>query len=118
MGRHYGITWLFLAALGVSPSADGQIWAEIDDAGTLPGTSQRTRGAGILDYVLGDTSADDVVDMYCIQITDPINFSAWTDASGGGSAEFDTMLWLFENLKSDSPRRGDRRCRPSSTNRP
>ena len=89
MRRRYEKTWFLLAILSFQPPANGQIWVEpVDaDAGTLPGTSQRTRGAETLDFILGRTSPDDVVDMYCIQITDPSGpiRSASSSASGDAS---------------------------------
>ncbi len=95
MQCRFEITWLLLAALGVSPTSNGQTWTEVGDAAELPGTAQRTRGAGPLEFIQGTIASDDLVDVYCIRISDPAGFSAWTDERNGGAAEFDTMLWLF-----------------------
>ena len=50
-------------------------------------------------HINGGTGGGDIQDMYQIMITNPQGFSAWTsgDQGGaGGSASFDTQLWLFD----------------------
>ena len=97
-----------LAALFLSPdaSAFGPDWDEIGDAGQTPATAQRLWGAGSLASIsgrLGLVAArgdddDDLQDMYLLRLEQPtlITFSASTDGDLGGSADFDTRLWLFD----------------------
>jgi hypothetical protein len=40
----------------------------------------------------------DFEDVYLIRITEPTLFQAHTDSAGGGSADFDTQLWLFSAI--------------------
>lgn len=56
-------------------------WAESGDAGDLVGTAQNTLGSGALTTITGTLSSSpffngDPVDMYCINIPDPMAFSA------------------------------------------
>ncbi len=78
---------------------NGGTWVEIDDAGALPADAQSATGVGRIEHIVGETSGDGV-DLYRIMITDPLGFSAWSsgDQGGaGGSAAFDTQLWLLDS---------------------
>ncbi|HEY7536184.1 MAG TPA: hypothetical protein VH878_09620, partial [Thermodesulfobacteriota bacterium] len=61
-------------------------WTELGDAGALPGTAQSTQGAGpgSLTSINGSLSDLDQEDMFVIQVTDPLAFSATTVGTGGG----------------------------------
>ena len=81
----------------------GPEWVEQGDAGSLPNGSQVVSGSGALGKISGAlegaltiTGEADFVDMYLIYIDDPRNFSATTTFLGGGSAQFDSQLWLFK----------------------
>jgi hypothetical protein len=78
-----------VAGLAFAATAQAQVWTEVGDAMDLtPG--QITVGSGPLTQIDGGLTANDV-DLFCIFITDPANFSATTI----GGATFDTQLWLF-----------------------
>lgn len=74
-----------------------------DDAGSLPGGAQITFGGGLIQSIVGDLGGIkglsgeglDLEDMYLILIKDPAEFSATTVLELGGSANFDTRLFLF-----------------------
>ena len=70
-------------------------WSEVNDAGPLPDSSQKTVGSGPLTSILGSVSTFNDVDMYCISITDPNTFEAQTGDKG--AANFDTILSLFNS---------------------
>jgi len=70
-----------------SVAAAGPIHVEIGDAGDLTGTAQGT-GAGVLTNITGNLGANDA-DMFLINITNPVAFSAY--GAGG-----DTQLFLFD----------------------
>ena len=80
----------------------GQTWDEIadggGDTGSLPATAQVVSGSGPLTDITGftDGARGDREDLYLIRIIDPVGFLAHTDPSGGGDANFDTQLWLFD----------------------
>jgi len=91
-----------ICALAGSAMA-GPEWVEGQDAGSLPGSAQTTSGTGTLTKIAGTLQGNnplagpgDFEDMYVIQITDPLLFSATTTLPGGGSADFDSQLWLFK----------------------
>ena len=92
MRKFFGVS----AVLACSGMAFGQVWNEGPDAGSLPGTAQVVVGVGTLTDIFGTTSPNDLVDLYLIRIIDPVGFLAHTDPSGGGTASFDTQLWLFD----------------------
>ena len=78
-------------ALGLAGgNLQAAIWAEVGDAGQLPGTAQITLGANPLTAITGTISAGDA-DMYLIYIPVAGAFSATTV----GGAAFDTQLFLF-----------------------
>jgi hypothetical protein len=89
------------AALAASLGPD---WDENmqGDAGSIPSTAQQVVGIGTLSTIRGMLSvaldAPDYQDMYLIRIDCPagITFKAGTDPSFGGSADFNTQLWLFD----------------------
>ncbi|MCK6485080.1 MAG: PEP-CTERM sorting domain-containing protein [Phycisphaerae bacterium] len=71
-----------------------------NDAGSSTNTAQVPTGTGSLETVSGGLGGDcgtfsDYEDVYMIRITDPMGFSAATTPAAGGSADFDTQLWLF-----------------------
>ena len=86
--------------------ASGPEWREDGDAGSLPGSGQTTMGNGMLGLISGNlgmsilTGEIDLVDMYLINIVDPMNFRAATDPDDpelvDAFANFDTQLWLFQ----------------------
>ena len=84
-----------IAGCAASANATVQCWNEIPDAGAFAVNgpmAQDTVGTGSLDQICGmGDGPDDLVDAYCIYISDPANFSATTV----GGAAFDTQLWLF-----------------------
>jgi hypothetical protein len=99
-------TALTMTALLPPVALAGPDWDEIGDAGKLPATAQVIFGfgtaqtiAGKLGFaaVAGDDDKDEQ-DMYRIVITNPtrIDFSAGTAAAFGGSATFNTRLFLFD----------------------
>lgn len=85
------------------PVLAGPDWEESDhgDAGPIPTSAQHVMGIGTLNTIHGMLSVDfdspDFQDMYLIRIDCPtaITFKAGTDPSFGGSADFNTQLWLF-----------------------
>jgi hypothetical protein len=85
-------TTLILAALAVGGSAFAQSWAEVGEAGNLPGTANVTMGVGDLMTITGNHGADDV-DMFAISITNAGLFFASTE----GVTTFDTQLFLFDS---------------------
>ncbi|MCA9295674.1 MAG: hypothetical protein KC983_04140 [Phycisphaerales bacterium] len=106
-----GVVWSVVCAslLGLSSSTLGPEWVEDDsggDAGSVPAVAQPTIAAGPVVRIRGSlqgisglptlTGGPDLEDMYIIQIVDPGTFSATTVPEFGGSAEFDTRLYLFD----------------------
>ncbi len=92
----------FMALAGTA-MASGPEWCEDGDAPDLPG-GQGTMGIGTLGFISGNlgmtflTGPIDLVDMYLINIVDPMNFRVTTDPEdelGDAFAQFDTQLWLF-----------------------
>jgi len=91
---HAGFTIVALV-LGFSSAAHASpIWAEVGDAGALPGSAQVTSGAGPLTTITGAiaASAGDV-DLYLIFISNAAAFSATTVGQPGTLV--DTQLFLF-----------------------
>ena len=92
---------LALMLISVLPNiAFAGVWTESGDAGSLMGTHQTPTGTGTLTSILemlnGNPFVPDV-DMYCIDIVDPSQFTA-TVAYAMGSAAFAAVpiLWLFD----------------------
>jgi hypothetical protein len=69
------------------------IWAEVGDAGELPGSANITTGSGPLTHITGQINAPDS-DMYLIYISDFLLFSATTVLQPGTLN--DTQLFLFD----------------------
>lgn len=101
-----GFAGAVFMALAVTAMASGPDWDEDGDAGDLP-PGQGTFGLGRLGFISGNMGMSslfgdiDVVDMYLINIVDPMNFRATTDPNddigkGMAFAQFDTQLWLFQ----------------------
>ena len=86
------LTIFVVAAVAASPAMAQ--WAEQGDAGDLPASAQVPTGTGPLTSISGSyvAGASDV-DMYCIQIVDPANFSAQLC----GSTTVDTQLFLHRS---------------------
>ncbi len=93
-------------ALAVTAMASGPEWNEDGDAPDGP-PGQGTLGLGTLGFISGGMGMSslfgdiDVVDMYLINIVDPMNFRVTTDPDdeigmGLAFAQFDTQLWLFQ----------------------
>lgn len=78
-------------------SSAGGTWSEVGDAGDIFTPAQLTSGVGAITSITGMTSiaASDRVDAYRITVTDPSAFYAATTPAYGGSASFDTRLFLF-----------------------
>jgi hypothetical protein len=88
----------FAAALWLlTGSSKAAIHLEIGDAGELPGSAQSTMGAGSLDSIQGNLilklNGNRDIDMYAINIVDPVNFSATTVSLL--TTVLDTQLFLF-----------------------
>ena len=95
----------FMALAGTA-MASGPEWGETGDAPDLP-PGQGTFGLGTLGFISGNLGGAalfgdfDLVDMYLINIVDPVNFRVTTDpddiiGKGMAFAQFDTQLWLFQ----------------------
>ncbi len=88
---------LSIAALAATASARPD-YCEMGDAGPGPTSGQHTSGSGPLDNIVGRLDGPGLVvgdfeDLFFVNITDPLSFSATT--FGPGLAEFDAQLWLF-----------------------
>lgn len=102
-----GFTGAAFMALAVTAMAAGPKYTEMGDAGALP-PGQATIGIGMLAMINGNLGMAalagefDLVDMYLINIVDPMNFRVTTDPMDGDLggldpfADFDTQLWLFQ----------------------
>ena len=104
MKRILTLSIVLQLVLAFPATADvGPEHVEGDDAGSFPGDSDKTTGNGNISTirgtlqsasgVSGDTT--DLEDMYLIRIHDPVNFLATTVPALGGSAAFDSRLFLF-----------------------
>lgn len=106
MNRRIDRLNMFALSLVAAPIAlAGPEWVEIGDAGSLPNTAQKITGTGSSTTSVRGTlnpgsgaagSGGDAQDMYMVQITEPQVFYVSTSPHLGGSAEFDTQLWIFE----------------------
>lgn len=83
-----------MAITTFSQLAEAFTWTEVEEAGELPGTSQRITQNGALEFITGSLSSPTDVDMYAIFITGGGNFSATTV---GWTADVDTQLTLFDS---------------------
>ena len=81
------------AAFLLPGAAAAQTWAEVGDAGDLPGTVQTTIGVGALNTITGTLSSTDDADLYCLEVLNPAAFSA----SLLCAAQADPSLWLFRS---------------------
>jgi hypothetical protein len=83
-------------ALGICTerSALAVSWAEIGDAGDLPGTAQITVGSNPLTQITGSLDLMDA-DLFRIHISSPGTFSATTVGAGG--TLIDSQLFLFDS---------------------
>ena len=94
----------FMASFAVAGLASvafaGGTHVESGDAGDLLGSAQATGAGGALSFITGSTGGADFIDLYMIEVVDPVAFFASTagdqGAPGSGSADFDTKLWLFD----------------------
>lgn len=87
----------FAAVFFFATVANGQVWIEQGDAGSLPGMDQPVFGCGPVFAIDGATGPGDFEDMFLIEVVDPDNFSiSTTPVVNGGFADFDTQLWLFD----------------------
>ncbi|MCB9848200.1 MAG: hypothetical protein H6814_07270 [Phycisphaeraceae bacterium] len=97
-----------LAGAGLcSVALGGPTWPENPEAGALPATAQKVYGPGAVGTIFGSLGgpgpapigvrgiSGDFQDMYLIKIVDPLAFVATTFPGAGGSANFDTQLFLF-----------------------
>ncbi|MBM4274854.1 MAG: hypothetical protein FJ134_10420 [Deltaproteobacteria bacterium] len=81
-----------MAALAImAGGAYAATWNETGDAEPLLGTAQVTTGSGPLTQISGQFFDRTDVDLYKIQITDHVNFTAQTGLG------WDPMLWLFNS---------------------
>jgi len=80
-------------ALALTPAlAAAATWSEIGDAGNTIAGAQTTAGTGPLTAIQGQLVTDLDVDLYCIRVTDPAQFSASL-----ACVEFSNNdLWLFD----------------------
>lgn len=104
------VTTVLASTVAFANPPVGPEWNEVGDAGDLPG-GQITMGIGTLGFIAGNLGMSpfpgdiDLVDMYLINIVDPMNFRVTTDPADGqlnnAFAEFDTQLWLFQYNPAD-----------------
>jgi len=99
--------------------ADSLTWAEAGSAGNLPATANVTIGAGPLQAITGNLSTLTQVDMYLIQITNFLQFSATTQA--GPNFVDDPQLFLFNAaglavyMNDDGPGLGGQSALPTGS---
>ena len=86
---------LWVMTLVFSSVCGATIWAEVGDAGPLPGTAQATVGVGPLLTITGAIGSGIDADMYLIYVTGGTVFSASTVGTPGTLA--DTQLFLFNS---------------------
>ncbi len=90
------LSWVAALALvaGGVGFASAQSWAEVGEAGDLPGTAQTPVGVGALTTITGNLLTTGDADMYLINIPNPgAGFEAKTS---GNSTTIDTQLFLFD----------------------
>lgn len=102
----FGVSVLVLSIASTTTTGQGfrgPEWVEgaqnTGDAGSLPLDAQMTMGKGPMQGIRGSldfgVNGFDFEDMYVITITEPTEFRVSTLFNDGGSAGFDTTLWLF-----------------------
>lgn len=108
-----GILLTALTACATASYAQGT-WDELvnglGDAGDLVATAQHTVGTGPLTTITGTLTNqglpdDDLVDMYCITITDPINFRA-TLSSSPGQTQYNPLFLFYPNSNGITSQEG------------
>lgn len=77
--------------------ASANIWTEGFDAGDLITTGQVTNGAGALTLINGSILTNTDADLFQINIVNEAAFTASTKSQYGGSAAFDSRLYLFNS---------------------
>ena len=86
-----------LSTLALASTAAALPFAEIGDAGDLPGTAQAALGTGPLTDIIGNIASSSDQDMFLISIINPATFSASTNNGGTGlTGNDDTQLFLFD----------------------
>jgi len=95
MSKTMGILLVSIMTI-ITPSqlAEAFTWAEVEEAGDLPGTAQNITQNGPLEFITGSLASPTDVDMYAIFITGGGNFSATTV---GLTTDVDTQLTLFDS---------------------
>jgi hypothetical protein len=83
-------------ALAVGVASAGT-WTEVGDAGDLITTGNVTDGLGALTLINGAIALNNDADLYQIKIVDEAAFTASTKSQYGGSAGFDSRLYLFDS---------------------
>ena len=84
------------ASLAFTAHASAATWAEVGDAGDLPGTAQTTVGGGPLTAITGSIGTRIDRDLFCIIIDGMGPFSASTVGTPGTLG--DTQLFLFDAM--------------------
>lgn len=96
LGRRHSksvyVTFFLITSFVVS-TAQASTWAEVGDAGNLPGSAQIPVGNVTAITGVALTTLD--VDLYKIFISHPTTFSA-SVSGGDGSGEYDSALALFD----------------------
>jgi hypothetical protein len=82
---------LLLALTAATASAFAQISNEVGDAGDVPGTVQSPAGLYALNQINGALQFDSDVDLYCIEVLNPTQFSASLQCA----AAADPSIWIF-----------------------
>ena len=80
------------AALLWTAVAGAETWTESLDAGDQIATAQVTMGVGPLTHIQGTLPVGTDVDLFCVQILDPIAFSASLPCANAQAND----LWLFD----------------------
>lgn len=112
VGKKNGALGLLAITLIAATVWAGPEWVETTDAGSLPADAQPTLGTGTpgtpvtkitgrlgdstVPPTFGEAPAIDLHDMYILDIANPTTFYATTINFYGGSAEFDSRLWLYK----------------------
>ena len=102
-------TLVCLALIATAATSRAQAWVEQGDAGDLVSSSQLTVGNGPLTTISGNLPIDADVDMYCISVTDPVNFRAYLTCAAISQND----IWIFNAGGLGIAR--DRGCQSSQT---